>query len=194
MVPQPANCLSGTRGGNQVRVKLSAVVGGLVAGVAVLVSGCGSSAKNATSHTSTSSTSRGPALHAGQNPCLLVTAGRIDSTLKVHMTKIKSSKSSCTFTSSNGGTLTISTSKTTPAGAEAAVNSAAHTAKGKVVHLNGVGDSAIAYITTAKNGSIATGLVAKNGTLIFVSLSGRTPDHLLAGAIALAKAAAGNAA
>jgi hypothetical protein len=86
--------------------------------------------------------------------------------------------------------VSISTAKTTRAGAEAAVTGTARTVKVKVLHPSGIGDSAIAYLTRTKTRSIATILFAKNGALVFLYLSGPDANHLMPGTIALAKAAA----
>jgi hypothetical protein len=86
--------------------------------------------------------------------------------------------------------VSISTAKTTREGADAAVSGAARTVKAKVVHLGGIGDSAIGYLTKGKPLSIASCLFAKNGTLVFVYAGGRSTSRLMSGVIALARAAA----
>jgi hypothetical protein len=158
---------------------------------ALLIGACGSSRESSSAHARATSTVSGPALHAGRNACRLVTTQVIVSALRERMAPVQSSQSSCSYTNSaRTRNVSISTARTTPAGAESAVTSAAHTAKVKVMRLSGIGDSAIAYLTKTKTLSIATGLVAKNGTLVFLNVSAPKANHLLPGAIALARAAA----
>jgi hypothetical protein len=169
-------------------------VGAIGVAVALLVSACGSSSKSSSTHSSTTTGSAtGVAFQAGPAPCRLLTSQVIVTTLKQQMAQVKKTESSCVYANrARTENVSISTAKTTRAGAEAAVSSAAHTAKAKVMHLKGIGDSGIAYLTTTKKLSIATSLFAKNGTIVFLNVDGPTADHLTSAVIALAKTAAGN--
>jgi hypothetical protein len=107
------------------------------------------------------------------------------------MAQASRSKSSCSYMNARRtDSVSISTATTTRAGAAAAVSGTARTVKVKVLHPSGIGDSAIAYLTTTKTRSIATCLFAKNGALVFLYVSRPNADHLMPGTIALAKAAA----
>ena len=77
-----------------------------------------------------------------------------------------------------------------PEGAELAVTGTAKTVKVKVRHVRGLGDIAIAYLTTTKTLSIATCLFAKNGTFVFLHVNSPHARRLTQEAIALAKTAA----
>jgi len=88
-------------------------------------------------------------------------------------------------------TVSITTARmTTPTGAEQAVASTARTVKVKVQHLRGVGDTAVAYLTTTNTRSVATCLFAKNGTFVFLLVGSPNAEHLMQQAIALAHQAA----
>lgn len=172
-----------------MRVTLPAAAGAPVVGGALLASACGSSSKSSSSPTSSAVSQ--PALQAGQDSFGLVTTQVVVSALNERMTQVRRFKSSCTYSNSAGtNNVSISTAKTTRAGAEAVVTSATRTAKVKVAYLSGVGDSAIAYLRQGKSVGIATGLVAKDGTLVLLQVSGPKASKLLPRAIALTKVAA----
>jgi hypothetical protein len=60
----------------------------------------------------------------------------------------------------------------------------------KVQHLRGVGDTAVAYLTTTKTRSVATCPLARNGTFVFLLVGSPNAGHLMQEAIALAQKAA----
>ena len=70
------------------------------------------------------------------------------------------------------------------------MTSTAGTVNGRVLHESGIGDNAIAYLVTTKTLRTAHCLFAKNGTLVFLYVSSPKANHLTAGILALAKAAA----
>jgi hypothetical protein len=174
----------------------------LAVAIAVVASGCSSSSKHgaklsgtqasSTSSSSTSSTSASNSgFQAGADPCRLITSPAILTILKQRMAQVSRSKSSCSYMNGRRTeNVSISTAKTTRAGAAAAVDGTAGTVKGKVLHLGGIGDSAIAYLTTTKTLSIATCLFAKHGSLVFLYVGSPSATHLMPSAIALAKVAA----
>ena len=175
-----------------MRYRLPAAAGAFVIGATLLVSACGSSSKNTSTHasTTTSNSASQSALEAGPDPCRLVTPQVIFTTLKERMARVSRSKSSCNYATGGIDHFSISTAKTTRAGAEAAVTSTASTVKGKVLHESGIGDNAIAYLVTTKTLSTAHCLFAKNGALVFLYVSSPKANHLTAGIVALAMAAA----
>jgi hypothetical protein len=156
-----------------------------VVGIALLMSACSSSS----THTGTKS-----GFQSGPDPCRLVTTQLIFVTLNERMAQTTRSKSSCSYMNrSRTKYVSISTAKSNRAGAEAAVTGTAETVKGRVLHLGGIGDRAIAYLTTTKKLSIGTCLFAKNGTLVFLYAGRPKANHLLSGVIALCKTAASQA-
>ena len=177
-----------------MRFRLAVAAGAFVMGVVLLLTACGSSSSSSSTHTSsttTTSSSQRTGFQAGPDPCRLVTSQVIVTGLNEQMAQVKRSKASCDYMNAAGTAgVSISTAKTTSAGAEAAVSSTARTTKAKVTHVSGVGNSAIAYLVTTKTLSIATCLFAKNGTLVFLNVSSPNANHLEPAAIALAKAAA----
>jgi hypothetical protein len=106
------------------------------------------------------------------------------------MARVSRSKSSCNYANGAFDHFSISTAKTTRAGAEAAVTGTAGTVNGKVLHESGIGDNAIVYLVTTKTLRTAHCLFAKNGTLVFLYVSSPKANDLTAGIVALAKAAA----
>jgi hypothetical protein len=159
----------------------------------VVVSGCGSSSRSSSIHAPATTTNSSVArFQAGPDPCRLVTPQVILTTTAERMVRVSRSKSSCSYmNAARTDNVAISTAKTSRAGAEAAVSGTVGTVKARVQHLGGVGDSAVAYLTTTKSRSIATCLFTKNGTLVFVNVSGPQARGLVLRVTALAKAAAG---
>jgi hypothetical protein len=158
------------------------------------MSACTSSSKHSAAHTSpgphNSATTSG--FQAGPDPCRLVNPHDIFTALNQHMTKSGGSRSTCSYMNAQTtDTVSITTAKmTTPTGAEQAVASTARTVKVKVQHLRGVGDTAVAYLTTTTTRSVATCLFAKNGTFVFLLVGSPNAGHLMQEAIALAHKAA----
>jgi hypothetical protein len=176
-----------------VILRLPTVVGAFVVGAALLVSACTSSSTHNSTHNSPtpSSSATRSGFQAGPDPCRLVTPREIFTVLKERMVQASRSRSTCSYmNATTTDSVSISTANTTRVGAELAVTGTAHTVKVKVRHLRGLGDAAIAYLTTAKPRSIATCLFAKNGTIVFLNVGGPHPTPLMPGAIALAKTAA----
>jgi hypothetical protein len=158
------------------------------------MSACTSSSKHTAGHASprphNSATESG--FQAGPDPCRLVTPHDIFTALNQNMTKSAGSRSTCSYLNAQTtDTVSITTANmTTPTGAEQAVASTTRTVKVKVQHLRGVGDTAVAYLTTTKTRSVATCLIAKNGTFVFLLVSSPNAGHLMQEAIALAHDAA----
>ncbi len=158
------------------------------------MSACTSSSKHSAARASptphNSATKSG--FQAGPDPCRLVNPHDIFTALNQHMAKSGGSRSTCSYMNAQTtDTVSITTAKmTTPAGAEQAVAGTAHTVKVKVQHLRGVGDTAVAYLTTTKTRSVATCLFAKNGTFVFLLVGSPNAGHLMQEAIALAHKAA----
>lgn len=175
-------------------MKIRTVIVPFVIGIALFVSACTSSTAHRSTHTSptphNSATESG--FQAGPEPCRLVTPDDIFTALNQHMTKSRGSRSTCSYLNNQTtDTVSVTTAKmTTPAGAEQAVSSTARTVKVKVQHLRGVGDAAVAYLTRTKTRSVATCLIAKNGTFVFLLVSSPNAGHLMQEAIALAHNAA----
>jgi hypothetical protein len=86
--------------------------------------------------------------------------------------------------------VSITTAGMSSLAAEQAVTSTARTVKVKVTRLHGVGDAAVAYLTTTKTRSVATCLVARNGTFVFLLVGSPNARPLMREAISLAKQAA----
>jgi hypothetical protein len=121
---------------------------------------------------------------------VLVTPKDILTALKEPMVKESGTHGQCVYKNpATGDYFTISTAATTPASAKNSVTSAAATAGVKVQSLQGVGDSAVAYQTTNASGDVATSVIAKNGTIIFM-YGGSKATSPLPGVIALASIAA----
>ena len=175
-------------------MKIRTVIVTFAIGIALLVSACTSSSTHSGTHASptphNSATKSG--FQAGPDPCRLVTPHDIFTALNQHMTKVSGSRSACSYLNTlTTDTVSITTAKmTTLTGAEQAVASSARTVKVKVQHLRGVGDTAVAYLTTTKTRSVATCLFAKNGTFVFLLVGSLNAGHLMQEAIALAHNAA----
>lgn len=176
-------------------LRLSTFVGAVI-GAALLVSACTSSPASTSAHASRtpSSSATRPDYAAGPDPCLLVTSQAIFTTLSERMVKASSTRSSCSYMNAHRtSNVSISTAQTTRTKAEQAVAGTAHTVKVKVHHPRGIGDTAIAYLTTSRTRSIATCLFAKNGTIVFLYAGGPRANHLLPEIIALARTVASHA-
>ncbi len=107
------------------------------------------------------------------------------------MVNASESRSTCSYVNaSTTDSVSITTAKMSRRGAELAVASAARTATGKVWHLRGFGDAAIAYLTVTKTRSTATCLFAKNGTFVFLVAGSPRARLLVQEAIALGREAA----
>jgi hypothetical protein len=121
---------------------------------------------------------------------VLVTSHDILTVLKEDMVTTSKSKASCHYTNAKTADYVyISRAEFSPAAAKAAVASAANTAGVKVQNLPGVGDAGIAYVTTTTNGSVATCVIAKNGTVLFMYGSVKNTASPLLGMVALATTA-----
>jgi hypothetical protein len=121
-----------------------------------------------------------------------VTSQDISAALQEQTVKQSGTSSTCKYVNAaTGNYVSVSTAATTPAEAKQAVTSAANTAGVKVTNLNGVGDAAISYVSTTTTGSVATCVIAKNGTILFMYSSGQDATKLLLGMTALCKAATG---
>jgi len=104
------------------------------------------------------------------------------------------SRSTCTYQNAAAtDTLQITTAKMSRAGAEQAVLSTGRTAKARIQHLHGMGDTAIAYLNITKGLSVASCLFAKNGTFVFLHIDRSHPAQLLQEAVALSRAAESHA-
>jgi hypothetical protein len=171
-------------------LRVPAVFFATVVGAALAVTACSSGSGSAHQSETTTSTSHPKSgFAAGPNPCVLVTQRDILTALKEQMVKESGTNGQCVYKNpATGDYFTISTAATTPAAAKNSVTSAAATARVKVQSLQGVGDSAIAYQTTSASGDVATSVIAKNGTIIFMYGSRATSP--LPGVIALASIAA----
>jgi hypothetical protein len=113
-------------------------------------------------------------------------------TLKERMVTTSRTRSTCTYKNAAAkDTVTITTAKMTPTGAQQAVLGTSRTVKVKVQHLHGVGNTAIAYLNVAKGLSVGTCLFAKNGTFVFLHIDRSHPAQLLQETVALSKTAAG---
>lgn len=174
--------------------RLPAAVIALAMGAALFVSACTSSS---TSSSATSSSSAKPSsthqsgFQVGPNPCGLVTTQEILTAMNVRMTKTTASKSTCTYTGAKANSsVSVTTATMSPSGARKAVLGTAQAAKVKIQHLSGLGGTAVAYLTTAPNLNIATCLVAKNGTFLFLHADSPHPAHLIQSGIALCRTAA----
>lgn len=151
--------------------KIPTVVAAFIMGAALLVSACTSSSAHTSPAPSTSSkpAAKSGYFKAGPDPCRLVTPQDIFTARKERMAEASQSRSSCSYVNaSTTDSVSITTAKMSRQGAELAVASAAHTAKGRVWHLRGFGGAAIAYLTVTKTRSTATCLFAKNGTFVFL--------------------------
>jgi hypothetical protein len=176
-----------------VALKIPAVVVTFVTGAALLVSACTSSPASPahTSPTPSHSAAKSGYFKAGPRPCRLVTPQDIFTARKERMVNASQSQSTCSYmNASTTDSVSITTAKMSRRGAELAVASAARTAKGKVSHLRGFGDAAIAYLTVTKSRSTATCLFAKNGTFVFLVVGSRHARLLMQEAIALGGKAA----
>jgi hypothetical protein len=112
-------------------------------------------------------------------------------TLKERMVTTSRSRSTCTYQNATAkDTLTITTAKMSPTGAEQAVLGTGRTVKVRVQHLHGVGDTAIAYLNVVKGLSVGTCLFAKNGTFVFLHIDRSHPAQLLRETVALSRTAA----
>jgi hypothetical protein len=171
--------------------KVPAVVVTFVVGAVFMVSACSSSP----GHTSpTPHNSATQFFSAGPDPCRLVTPQDIFTALNERMAKTSRSRSTCSYVNSvTSGTVSITTAKMSPKGAEQAVASAARTAKAKVRYLHGFGDAAVSYLTITKTRSVATCLFAKNGTFVFLVVGSPHARSLMQEAIALGRKAASRA-
>ena len=183
-----------TIGERQVKSRIPAAILTFVIGSVLTVSACSSSTTTST-HTPSPSPSKSTPKHggfqAGPDPCRLVTPPDILSTLNEHMAKVSGSASTCSYANaSTTDRVSVTTAKTTVSGAEQMVSGTARTVKVKIQHVSGLGNTAVAYLTTTKTLSIATCLAAKNGIFIFINVSSPHASHILQAAIALAKKAA----
>ena len=172
-------------------LRVPAIFVASVIGAALTVTACSSGSGSANQSTTTTSTSHPKSgFAAGPDACVLVTSQDILTALKEQMVKAGGTRGQCAYkNSATGDYFTISTASTTPSAAEHSVTSAAATAGAKVQHLPGVGDAAIAYQTTSSDGNVATSVIAKNGTIIFM-YGGSKATSPLPGVIALASIAA----
>ena len=175
--------------------RVPAVIVTFAMGAVLIVSGCSSSttSTHAPSPSASKSTAK-PGFQAGPNPCGLVTPPDILAALNEHMAKVSGSSSTCAYANSSATDhVSVTTAKTSRTGAEQMVSGTARTVKVKVQRLSGLGDTAVAYLTTTKTLSIATCLAAKNGIFIFINVSSPHASHIVQAAIALAKKAASRA-
>ena len=175
-------------------MRVPALLVASVVGAALMITACssGSGSPQKSSASSTSHPKSGFAV--GPNPCLLVTSGDIATSLNEQMVKENGSRSTCSYrNAATGDYLSVSTATTSKTAAEQAVNSAAATAGVPVHNLPGVGDAAVGYVTTTKTGSVATCVLAKNGTIVFMYGGGQNAaaNPLLLKVAALAKTAVG---
>jgi hypothetical protein len=179
-----------TTGGRSVILRIPTVVVTFMMGAALLASACTSSSAH-TSPTPSKSAAKSGFFQAGPDPCRLVTPQDILTALKERMVKASGSRSTCRYVNApKTDDVSITTAKMTPRGAEQAVASTASTVKVKVRHLRGLGDIAIAYLTTTKTRSAATCLFAKNGTFVFLVVGSPHARLLTQEAVALAEKAA----
>jgi len=178
-----------------VILRLPTIVASLVVGAALLLSACTTGSTNTppgpSRSAAPSSTAGTPSIHAGPNPCRLITAHDISSVLKESVVKASGSRSTCSYV--NGSTtdnVVITTSKSTQTIAKRTVDGSVHLAKVKVHHLSGIGNTAIAFLRKSKGRATATCMFAKSGTVVIVLISSPHAKHILPWAIALAKRAA----
>lgn len=169
--------------GNHLTVR-RVVPAGILVVVAILLAACNSGPSTATTttvkSTTTTSTPRHVGFGTGPNPCTLVTAADVQATFRMHMTKVTETKSTCAYANrSSTDTISISTAKSTRGGAVAAVNSAAATAKAHVFHVRGIGQAAIAYVTTTKTRATANCVFAKAGVIAFIVVGSPSERSIL---------------
>ena len=175
-------------------MRIRTVIVTLGIGMAALISACTSSSSHSPPRASPSPhrSTTVSGFQAGPDPCRLVTPQDIFTTLNQHMAEASRSRSTCSYANTpRTDSVSITTAKmTTASDAEQAVASTARTVKVKVEQLPGVGDTAVAYLTTTKTRSVATCLFAKNGTFVFLLVGSPNAVHLMQEAIALANKAA----
>jgi len=124
----------------------------------------------------------------GPDPCLLLTSRDVSTAMNELMVIGSKSKWTCTYVNAKtGDTVSISTAVTTPEKAGQAVTSAANAAKGQVVHLNEAGSSAVVSEKTTATGTIATSVLAKNGTVVIIFVGGKNATSLFLEVTALTK-------
>jgi hypothetical protein len=176
-----------------VTLRVCAAVAASAVGAALLASACTSSSGSPHKSSQAHSKPRTNAAFAfGSDPCQLVKSPDISAALQEQTVKQIQTKSTCKYVDAKTGDyVSISTAVTTPSEADHAVTSAASSAGAKVQNLHGVGDSGIAYVTTTPGRSVATCVIAKNGTILFMYGSGQDATRLLTGMIALATTATG---
>jgi hypothetical protein len=166
----------------------------LAVGIALVVSACTSSSKHsaAPSQSPSGSAASKSGFPPGPDPCRLLTAREIRTATKVRMTKVSGSASTCSYeNSATTDRVSITTAKMPSAtAARQAVTGTAGTVKEKVQHLHGLGDTAVAYLTTTKSRSIATCLFAKNMNFVFVLAGSPDAKGLMHEVTALAQTAA----
>ena len=153
------------------------------------MSACTSASTNRSTHASPTphNSANESGFQAGPDPCRLITPHDIFAALNQYMIKSAGSRSTCSYSNAQTtDTVSVTTATMTTQGAEQAVASTASTVKVNVQHLGGVGDTAVAYLTTTTTRSIATCLIAKNGTFVFLLVSSPNTAHLMQEAIALA--------
>lgn len=173
-------------------------------GVPLIASACGSGSAERTEHASVrtpktkaaTGSAADPAARSGfapgPDPCGLLSAHDILVVVHERMSRAGESGATCSYVNAQGnGDVSITTATMrTPALAEHAVTSTARTVHGNVRRLHGIGDAAVAYLTSSRTRSVATVLFAKGRTFVFLYRGGTDPGPLMRQVVALAEKAA----